>query len=81
MLPRTSRDVEGVDSAAVRRRCFQDKNEPPRQQGWDTGRFDTLAERAESGAFDQAAAEQARELYERDKLFPEIDYRVFAERR
>ena len=46
-----------------------------------SGRFDRLAERAESGDFDQAAAEQARELYERDKLFPEIDYRVFAERR
>ena len=45
-----------------------------------TDRFNTLAERAESGNVDEAAGEQARELYERDKLFPDIDYRAFGAR-
>ena len=45
-----------------------------------TDRFSALAERAEAGEVDEAAVEQARELYERDKLFPDMDYRKFAAR-
>jgi 1,4-alpha-glucan branching enzyme len=45
-----------------------------------TDRFNSLTERAEAGNLDEAAAHQARDFFERDKLFPDIDYRAFAER-
>ena len=40
-------------------------------------RFNELADRAQAGTFDEASAARAAELYERDKLFPDIDYRWF----
>ncbi len=43
-------------------------------------RFERLAEMAEAGQADEEARALAEELYERDKLFPNIDYRWFADR-
>jgi len=43
-------------------------------------RFERLAEMAEAGRADEEARALAEELHERDKLFPNIDYRWFAER-
>jgi 1,4-alpha-glucan branching enzyme len=44
-------------------------------------RFNKLVEPAESDRVDQGTASLAAELFERDKLFPELDYRSFAARR
>lgn len=43
-------------------------------------RFYRLAEIADRGQADEAARQLAAELYETDKVFPDLDYRVFAER-
>jgi 1,4-alpha-glucan branching enzyme len=43
-------------------------------------RFNRLAERAEAGQADETSAALAAELFERDKLFPDLDYRWFAPR-
>jgi 1,4-alpha-glucan branching enzyme len=43
-------------------------------------RFNSLAERAEADRPEGSGAELAAELYERDKLFPDIDYRWFGPR-
>jgi 1,4-alpha-glucan branching enzyme len=43
-------------------------------------RFDRLAGIAEAGAADEAASRLAGEFWERDKLFPDIDYRDWAPR-
>jgi len=43
-------------------------------------RFERLAEMAEAGQADEGARALAEELYERDKLFPNVDYRWFADR-
>ncbi len=43
-------------------------------------RFERLAGIAESGTADHAARQLANELYERDKVFPDIDYRHWAAR-
>jgi 1,4-alpha-glucan branching enzyme len=43
-------------------------------------RFNSLAERAHADRPDGAGAELAAELYERDKLFRDIDYRWFGPR-
>ncbi|MBI2856799.1 MAG: DUF1957 domain-containing protein [Chloroflexi bacterium] len=48
--------------------------------GHHLDRFHRLAEMAESGQVDDAARQLAANLYELDKVFPDIDYRVFAER-
>jgi 1,4-alpha-glucan branching enzyme len=44
-------------------------------------RFDRLATLAEDGPPDEEARRLAAELYERDKLFPDLDYRRWAARR
>ncbi len=41
-------------------------------------RFERMAAIAETGRPDAAATQLARDLYERDKVFPEIDYRAWA---
>ncbi|MDD5082599.1 MAG: DUF1957 domain-containing protein, partial [Dehalococcoidales bacterium] len=43
-------------------------------------RFEQLFEIASSGRIDEAARRLCRELYELDNIFPDIDYRVFANR-
>jgi 1,4-alpha-glucan branching enzyme len=43
-------------------------------------RFQKLADIAESGHADKAAAALCNEIWELDKVFPEIDYRAFSER-
>lgn len=43
-------------------------------------RFHRLADAAETGRVNQGQASYARELYELDKVFPQLDYRVFANR-
>jgi 1,4-alpha-glucan branching enzyme len=43
-------------------------------------RFDQLATLLEAGSVDEGAAATAREWYECDKLFPEIDVRAFGDR-
>ena len=43
-------------------------------------RFERLAERAEAGALDDRGAVLANELFERDRLFPDLDFRWFAAR-
>jgi len=43
-------------------------------------RFQKLVDIAESGRFDKSAVEFCDELWELDKVFPEIDYRSFTER-
>lgn len=43
-------------------------------------RFHRLADMVESGREDAEAAALAQDLFERDKIFPEIDYRFFQER-
>jgi len=43
-------------------------------------RFQKLTDIAESGRADKAAVNLCNELWELDKVFPEIDYRSFAER-
>jgi 1,4-alpha-glucan branching enzyme len=43
-------------------------------------RFERLAAIGESGVVSEAARELAQELWELDRVFPEIDYRVFARR-
>jgi 1,4-alpha-glucan branching enzyme len=43
-------------------------------------RFERLAGIAESGTADHAARQFANELFERDKIFPDIDYRRWAAR-
>jgi 1,4-alpha-glucan branching enzyme len=43
-------------------------------------RFERLATIAESGSADHAARQLANELYERDKLFPDMDYHRWAAR-
>jgi 1,4-alpha-glucan branching enzyme len=43
-------------------------------------RFDRLAAIAESGTVNEVARELVGELWELDRVFPEIDYRVFARR-
>jgi 1,4-alpha-glucan branching enzyme len=44
-------------------------------------RFDLLAGIAEAGTADEAASRLAGEIWERDKLFPDIDYRDWSPRR
>jgi 1,4-alpha-glucan branching enzyme len=43
-------------------------------------RFDRLASIAEAGTADEGASRLAGELWERDRLFPDIDYRDWAPR-
>lgn len=43
-------------------------------------RFNRLAEIASSGQVDQASHKLCQELFEIDRIFPDIDYRVFANR-
>ena len=43
-------------------------------------RFERLAGIAEAGSPDEAAGQLARDLYERDKVFPDVDYRAWASR-
>jgi 1,4-alpha-glucan branching enzyme len=43
-------------------------------------RFQQLADIAESGRADKAALDMCRQLWELDKVFPDIDYHDFAER-
>jgi 1,4-alpha-glucan branching enzyme len=43
-------------------------------------RFSRLADMAEEGRTDEEARAFAFELYEKDKLFPNVDYRWFEER-
>ena len=40
-------------------------------------RFNELCEQAEAGGVDRGIADWAGELFERDKVFPDIDYLVF----
>ena len=48
--------------------------------GEHVDRFERLADIAEAGEGNGAAQQVAAELYERDKLFPDIDYRQWAAR-
>ena len=43
-------------------------------------RFYRLAEMAERGQVDESARQLTDDLYELDKVFPDMDYRVFQER-